>query len=95
MNDATISKPTQSLLQLRLLGLGLQTRHEHIPNITSGLIEEEAHALTPQLFADDIELDTIRSISTSSHTPFFVSDSLKTYLFSLIIYAIPQPPSIT
>lgn len=50
-------------LQLRLLRLGGEVRHEKITKLGSGLVEVVAHALSTETFADDVEIETGKEIS--------------------------------
>lgn len=82
----------QNISQLRLLLL--HPRHQHLPNIPRRLIQEKAHPITPQMLTHDIELDAANLLATSQTLISHLSSSI-THLFSLIIYAIPHPASIT
>jgi hypothetical protein len=52
LTDSHLTNPSK----LRLLPL--HPRQQNLPDIACSLIQKEAHAITPQMLAHDIELDT-------------------------------------
>lgn len=50
-------------LQLWLLRLGGEVRHEKVTKLGSGLVKVVTHALGTETFADDVEIETGKRIS--------------------------------
>lgn len=70
-------------------GLGrLERRHQHVSHVVGRLVEVEAHSLTAQFLGHDVELQTVASRVSIRDIK---RNQINTYLFSLIIYAIPHP----
>ena len=86
-------------LELGLLGLGKEVGHEEVSDLVGGLVEVEAHPLSTEMLADDVELEARKRENVSSGLSYFQGivggESKSPYLFSLIIYAIPNPSSMT
>lgn len=55
--DQFVEHDAQSL-QLGLLGLGSQVGHEHVAQVIGSLVQEVAHAVSAETFADDVEVQT-------------------------------------
>ena len=51
------NSPAVTISHSQLRPLWSQTWQEHIPHITSSLIQEEAHPLAAEVFRDDVELN--------------------------------------
>lgn len=52
-------------LQLSLLGLGGQVRHEEVAHFRGGLVQVVAHAVGAETLADDVEVETGFVVSIS------------------------------
>jgi hypothetical protein len=97
--DHSTQKPLQ-------LGLGrLETGQKYIPDFSRRLVEIEAHPLRAEVLAHDVELNPgTQNPNLSAQEPerdedqvdlYFRRQGGNTHEFSLIIYAIPHPCSVT
>lgn len=84
-------------LQLGLLGLGSQVGHEEVAHFCGGLVEEVAHAMSTEALADDVEVEAgeRKLVFISNFMLIRTKGEGRAHLFSLIMYAIPNPSSIT
>jgi hypothetical protein len=86
----------QSYIKLSLqLGLGrLKSRQHEIPDVAGGLVEVEAHLLLNK-FVSTHPYSSAFDNGDKLTEPRPFETTLNCKLFSLIIYAMPQPSSIT